>query len=74
MKIGEAQQACREQIKAYQTQRAELSGQLKMLRSRMEAAPGGQEQYTKDAATLELTLQELDEKQQEDQDYLSRLT
>lgn len=74
MKIGEAQQACRKQMKAYQTQRAELAGQLQVLRSRMKAVPDGQEQYKKEAATLELTLQALDEKQQEYQDYLSRLS
>lgn len=73
MKIGEEQQVCREQMRAYQTQRAQLYGQLKQLRSWMKTAPDGQEQYGKEAASLELTLQAMDEKQQEYEDYMNRL-
>lgn len=73
MKIGEAQQVYREQVKAYQAQKGAVSKQLQNVRLRMEALPGGQEAYGEEAAVLELTLDKLDEKQQEYQDYLSEL-
>ncbi|MCH5280824.1 MAG: hypothetical protein J1E61_05085 [Lachnospiraceae bacterium] len=73
MKIGEAQQIYREQIKAYQAEKSAISKQLKTIRSRMESSPDGQELYGSEAATLELTLNALDEKQKEYQDYLSEL-
>lgn len=73
MKIGEAQQIYREQVKAYQEQKSAVSKQLNTLRSRMEASPAAQEKYGQEAATLELTLNALDEKQKEYQDYLSKL-
>lgn len=73
MKIGEAQQLYREQVKAYQTQKSAVAKQLEQVRSRMERYPDGQEKYGSEAATLELTLNKLDEKQQEYQDYLSEL-
>ena len=73
MKIGEAQQLYRDQVKAYQTQKSEVVKQLEQVRSRMERYPDGQEKYGSEAATLELTLNKLDEKQQEYQDYLSKL-
>ena len=73
MKIGEAQQIYREQVKAYQAQKSEVAKRLEQVRSRMERYPDGQEKYGSEAATLELTLNKLDEKQQEYQDYLSEL-
>lgn len=73
MKIGEAQQIYREQVRAYQEQKGTLSKQLKNLRSRMEIYPDRQEQYGQEAAVLELTLGALDEKQKEYQDYLDKL-
>lgn len=73
MKIGEAQQLYREQVKAYRTQKSEISKQLKTLQSRMERSEEAKEQYGSEAATLELTLEALDEKQKEYQDYLSQL-
>ena len=73
MKIGEAQQLYREQVKAYQAQKSAISKQLKTLQSRMERYPDGQEKYGSEAATLELTLNALSEKQKEYQDYLSEL-
>ncbi len=42
-------------------------------RRRMEAHPEGKEQFESEAATLELTLDALKEKQEEYQDYLSDL-
>ena len=73
MKIGEAQQLYREQVKEYRTQKSAISKQLENLHSKMEASPEGQEKYGSEAATLELTLDALDEKQKEYQDYLNRL-
>ena len=73
MKIGEAKQLYREQVKSYQTQKSAVAKQLEQVRSRMERYPEGQEKYGSEAATLELTLNKLDEKQQEYQDYLSQL-
>ncbi len=73
MKIGEAQQIYREQVRAYQEQKLAVSKQLQTVRSRMEASEGGQKQYGSEAAVLELTLEALDEKQSEYQDYLSEL-
>ena len=73
MKIGEAKQLYREQVKSYQTQKSAVAKQLEQVRSRMERYPEDQEKYGSEAATLELTLNKLDEKQQEYQDYLSQL-
>ncbi len=74
MKIGEAQEIYREQVKACRMQKKEVSKQLKTVRSRMEASMEGRKKYSEEAATLELTLEALDEKQEEYQDYLSRLS
>ena len=74
MKIGEAQQIYREQVRAYQTQKGAVSKQLEHARLRMEASSSGQETYGEEAAVLELTLDKLNQKQQEYQDYLSQLS
>jgi len=74
MKIGEAQQVYREQVKAYRTQKAALSKQLQSIRSRMDITSEEKEKYNSEAAVLELTLDKLDEKQKEYQDYLSQLS
>lgn len=73
MKIGEAQGIYRQQIMAYQKEKASVSKQLHNLRRRMEANPDGKEQYESEAATLELTLDALKERQKEYQDYLNDL-
>lgn len=74
MKIGEAQEIYREQVRAYQKEKNSISEQLQNLRRRMEIRPEEKERCAAEAATLELTLETLDEKQEEYQDYLSRLT
>ena len=74
MKIGEAQEIYREQVRAYQKEKNSISKQLQGLRRRMEIRPEEKEQCATEAATLELTLEALDEKQDEYQEYLSRLT
>ena len=75
MKIGEAQQIYREQVKAYQEQKSALSKRLKDVQSRMEASQNSEDKalFSRDAAVLELSIKELDDKQKEYQDYLSEL-
>lgn len=73
MKIGEAQQLYRDQVKSYQSQQAALSKQLQEVRSRMKYSPEHQADFESEAATLELTLDALKDKQEEYQDYLSKL-
>ena len=76
MKIGKAQQIYREQVKEYQKQKSILSKQLKATKSRMESTQNDTEKamFSKDAAVLELSIKELDDKQKEYQDYLDELT
>ena len=76
MKIGEAQQIYRDQVNAYRKQRTELSKQLMNVRTKTERMPGDEEQknaYESEAATLQLTLDALDEKESEYQEYLDQL-
>lgn len=73
MKIGEAQQIYREQIKAYNTQKAALSKQLQDVRSRMESSPDGQEIFGSEAAVLELSIDALNKQQDEYYDYMDEL-
>ena len=75
MRIGEAQQIYREQVKAYQEQKSALSKQLKTVQSRMESTQNEEDKalFGKDAAVLELSIKELDDKQKEYQDYLDDL-
>lgn len=74
MKIGEAQQIYREQIKAYNTQKAALSKQLQDVRSRMEASPDDKEIFGSEAAVLELSIEALNKQQDEYQDYMDELS
>lgn len=75
LKIGEAQQIYRAQVKAYQDQKVSVSKQLQDARKKMEVSVSKEdkERYSSEAATLELTLDKLDEKQSEYQEYLSKL-
>lgn len=74
MKIGESQQIYRTQVNAYQTQKAALSKQLQKVSSRIKSSSNEQEQHGSEAAVLELTLDALNEKQAEYQDYLNKLS
>lgn len=79
MKIGEAQQIYRDQVQAYRKEKRIVSGQLQAARSRMSALSEGasgddKKVCSSEVAALELTLEKLDEKQSEYQEYLSRLT
>ena len=63
MKIGEAQGIYRDQVRAYQKEKNNISKQLQNLRKRMESRPEEKEGFQSEAAMLELTLEALDEKQ-----------
>ena len=76
MKIGEAQQIYREQVKAYQQQKQVLSKQLTALRSDMDQTEDEAQRsaFSKEAAVLELSIGALNDRQKEYQDYLDDLT
>ncbi len=76
MKIGEAQQIYREQVKAYQQQKQVLSKQLTALRSDMDQTEDEAQRsaFSKEAAVLELSIGALNDRQKEYQDYLDELT
>ncbi len=73
MKIEEARQTYRTQIKAYQEQKLALAKQRQSLQHKMDANPDGKDTFSQEAATLELTYNAVSEKQAEYQDYMSRL-
>lgn len=73
MKIGEAKVIYRNQISAYQEQKNILAKQKQALEEKMKHSPEAKELFAEEAATLELTINALDEKQSEYQDYLSKL-
>lgn len=73
MKISEARQLYSAQIKAYHEQHVALSKQKKELEEKMNAVPDGKTIYANEAAILELTMQAVDEKRTEYQDYMNRL-
>lgn len=73
MKIGEAKVVYRGQIQAYQEQKNILTKQKQVLEEKMKYSPEAKELFAEEAATLELTINALNEKQSEYQDYLSKL-
>lgn len=76
VKIGEAQKIYREQIREYREQKTALSKRLQDVRTRIDAAPEANQkkQFESEAVTLELTLDALDEKQTEYQEYMDKLS
>ncbi|MBR5564527.1 MAG: hypothetical protein IKW08_00020 [Roseburia sp.] len=74
MKIGEAKVLYRGQISVYQEQKKILAQRKKELDEKMKHSAEVNELFVKEAATLELTIDALDKKQREYQDYVSRLT
>lgn len=74
MKIAEARQIYGTQIKAYQEQRLLLSIQKKELAQKMAVHEDGQTVFAEEAAVLELTIDAVDKKQREYQDYMEKLT
>lgn len=73
MKIGEAKVVYRNQISAYQEQKNTLAKRKQAIEEKMKYDPEAKELFAEEAATLELTIDALDKKQLEYQDYLSRL-
>ncbi len=74
MKISEARQLYRSQIQSYREQQLVLSKQKKELEQKMNTTPDGKNIYVNEAAILELTIQAVDEKQNEYRDYMEKLT
>lgn len=74
MKISEARQIYSAQIKNYREQQVILSKQKKELENKINTTPDGQTIYAGEAATLELTMNALSEKQSEYQKYMEQLT
>lgn len=73
MKIGVARQIYGAQIREYQAQKVALSKQKQELERKMQITPNGQEVFANEAAVLELTCQEVDEKQTQYQEYMDKL-
>ncbi len=73
MKISEARQTYRTQIKAYNEQYHLLSKQKKELEEKMNAEQDGHIIYANEAATLELTMEKVDEKRNEYQEYMDKI-
>ena len=73
MKIGEAKGIYRGQISAYQEQKKLLAQRKQEIEEKMKYSTAEKELFAKEAATLELTINALDKKQKEYQDYVSQL-
>lgn len=73
MKISEARQLYSGQIKAYHEQQLILSKQKQELEQKINTTPDGKNIYANEAATLELTIQAVDDKQNEYRDYIEKL-
>lgn len=73
MKISEARQLYNTQIKTYREQQVALSKQKQELEEKMNATPDGKTVYANEAATLELTIEAVDEKQSEYENYMEKL-
>ena len=73
MKISEARQLYSGQIKAYREQQTALAKQKQELEKKMNSAEDGKNLYANEAATLELTIEAVKEKQTEYRDYMDKL-
>ena len=73
MKISEARQIYSAQIKSYHEQQVMLSRQKQELEKKINATPDGQTIYAGEAATLELTMNAVNEKQDEYRNYMEQL-
>lgn len=73
MKISEARATYSAQIRAYREQYNALYKQKQELEKKMNTTPDGKTIYAGEAAVLELTMEAVDEKQQEYRDYMSKL-
>lgn len=73
MKISEARQLYNSQIKAYREQQISLTKQKQELENKINTVADGKSVYANEAAVLELTLQAVNDKQNEYKDYMSKL-
>ena len=73
MKIAEARQRYSAQIKTYHEQQTVLSKKKQELEEKMNSVPNGKTIYANEAAILELTMAEVEEKKAECQEYMNRL-
>lgn len=73
MKIEEARRLYSGQIKAYHQQQLALSKQKQELEQKMNTVANGKELFADEAATLELTIGAVNEKQTEYKDYMEKL-
>lgn len=73
MKISEARQLYNGQIRAYREQQTALAKQKQELEKKMASVEDGKTLYANEAATLELTIEAVKEKQTEYRDYMDKL-
>lgn len=73
MKIGEARQLYSTQIKSYREQKQILTRQKQELEQKIKSVPNGQQLYGKEAVTLELSINAVDKKQTEYENYMNQL-
>lgn len=73
MKIEEARQIYNTQIKSYREQQTLLYKQKQELEQKINTTPDGKNIFADEAATLELTMAAVDEKQNEYQEYMNKL-
>lgn len=73
MKISEARQLYNTQIKSYREQQSILYTQKKELERKINTTPDGKNIHAEEAAVLELTIEAVDEKQNEYQEYMNKL-
>lgn len=73
MKIEEARRLYNTQIREYREQQVVLSKQKQKLEQKINTTPDGKNIYANEAAVLELTIQAVDEKQDEYKDYMDKL-
>lgn len=73
MKIEEARILYSGQIKSYHEQQLALSKQKKELEHKINTTPDGKNIYANEAATLELTIEAVNEKQDEYKAYMEKL-
>lgn len=73
MKIEEARQIYSTQIKSYREQQVALAKQKQELEQKIRTTPDGVNIFANEAAVLELSIQAVDEKQQEYRDYMEKL-
>lgn len=74
LQIEEARKTYGAQLKAYQEKKLTLQKQKKELEAKRNTTPDGEERFAEEAAVLELTMQALEEKQSEYQEYMDKLT